>query len=84
MSTRYAPAGGRPVEPGKLDDDAWIATMVEHGMPEASAKLFASFGRSARQGYAAPVSTAVEDLIGRPPRPAREAVLTPAVSPRAR
>jgi NAD(P)H dehydrogenase (quinone) len=78
IAALYAQAGGKPVEPVKLDDDAWIATMVEHGMPEAVAKLFASFGRSARQGYAAPVSTAVEDLTGRPPRPAREAVLSPA------
>jgi NAD(P)H dehydrogenase (quinone) len=79
IAALYTQAGGSPVEPVKLDDDAWIATMAEHGMPEAVVRLFASFGRSMRQGYAAPVSTAVEDLTGRPPRPAREAVLSPAV-----
>jgi NAD(P)H dehydrogenase (quinone) len=79
IAALYAEAGGKPVEPVKLDDDAWISTMVEHGMPDAAAQLLASFGRSTRQGYAAPVSTAVEDLTRRPRRPAREAVLSPAL-----
>jgi len=62
IAALYAEAGGKPVEPLKLDDDAWIAMMAGHGMPEPAAKLFASFGRSTRMGYAAPVSTVVEDL----------------------
>jgi NAD(P)H dehydrogenase (quinone) len=75
---------GRVVEPVLLDDDAWVAAMVEHaGMPEAFARLYATFGRAMRDGYAAPVSTAVQDLTGRPPRPARE-VLEAALSPVAR
>ena len=75
IAALYAEAGGKPVEPLKLDDDAWIAMMAGHGMPEPAAKLFASFGRSTRLGYAAPVSTAVEDLTGHPPRPARSSLI---------
>jgi NAD(P)H dehydrogenase (quinone) len=71
----------REVEPLLLDDDAWVATMVEHaGMSEEGARAYATFGRAMRDGYAAPVSTAVQDLTGRPPRPVRE-VLEAALSP---
>ncbi len=78
IAALYAEAGGRPVAAVRLDDDAWVAAMVEHaGMPEPVARLYASFGRSTRLGYAGVLSTAVEDLTGRPPRPAREA-LSPA------
>jgi NAD(P)H dehydrogenase (quinone) len=76
VAALYAEAGGKPVEPLKLDDDAWIEAMTGFGMPDAAARLYASFGRSTRQGYAAAVSTAVQDLTGRAPRPAREALLS--------
>jgi hypothetical protein len=52
-------------------------------MPEPVAQMYATFGRATRDGYSAPVSTTVQDLIGRPPRPARE-VLQAEVSPAAR
>jgi NAD(P)H dehydrogenase (quinone) len=72
--------GGAPVEPVLLDDEEWVATMVEHaGMPEPLAQTIATFGMAARRGYAAVVSTAVQDLTGRPPKTVRE-VLEPALS----
>jgi NAD(P)H dehydrogenase (quinone) len=74
----FAEAGGTAVEPVKLDDDAWISTMVGFGMPEAGARLYATFGRSTRLGYAAAISGAVEELTGRAPRAAREVVLSTA------
>jgi NAD(P)H dehydrogenase (quinone) len=73
VAALYAELGGGPVEPVFLDDDAWVAAMVEHaGLPEPVARIYATFGAAARRGYAAVVSTAVEDLTGRPPRTVRE------------
>jgi NAD(P)H dehydrogenase (quinone) len=73
VAALYAELGGRPVEPVFLDDDAWVAAMVQHaGVPEPVARTYATFGDAARRGYAAVVSTAVNDLTGRPPRTVRE------------
>jgi NAD(P)H dehydrogenase (quinone) len=73
VAALYAELGGGPVEPVFLDDDAWVAAMVEHaGLPEPVARTYATFGAAARRGYAAVVSTAVQDLTGRPPRTVRE------------
>lgn len=73
VAALYAELGGRPVEPVFLDDEHWVATMVEHaGMPEAGARTYATFGEAARRGYLAVVSSAVEDLTGRQPRLVRE------------
>jgi NAD(P)H dehydrogenase (quinone) len=76
IAALYTELGGRPVEPALIDDDAWVAAMVEHaGMPEPLARVIATFGIAARRGYAEPVSTTVHDLTGREPRTVRE-VLT--------
>jgi NAD(P)H dehydrogenase (quinone) len=73
VAALYAELGGRPVEPAFLDDDGWVAAMVEHaGMPEPVARTYATFGAAARRGYVAVVSSTVEDLTGRPPRSVRE------------
>jgi NAD(P)H dehydrogenase (quinone) len=73
IAALYTELGGKPVEPAYLDDDAWVAAMVAHaGMPEPLARVIATFGIAARQGYAAVVSTTVRDLTGREPRTARE------------
>jgi NAD(P)H dehydrogenase (quinone) len=73
VAALYAELGGRPVEPVLLDDDAWVAAMVEHaGMPEPLAQTYATFGAAARRGYVAVVSDTVQNLTGRPPRTVRE------------
>jgi NAD(P)H dehydrogenase (quinone) len=73
LAELIADAGGRPVEPVFLDDEAWIAAMVEHaGMPEPGARLYSTFGIAARHGYFTPVSTAVRELTGRSPKTVRE------------
>lgn len=73
----FAELSGRPVAAALVDDDAFAAGLVAHaGLPEAAARLYASFGESARRGYAAPVSTAVADLTGEAPRSIRS-VLAP-------
>jgi NAD(P)H dehydrogenase (quinone) len=71
----FSEASGKPVEVVRVDDDAFVAGLVEHaGMPEAVARMYATFGASARLGYADSVSTVVQDLTGRAPRPAHEVV----------
>jgi NAD(P)H dehydrogenase (quinone) len=73
VAALYTELGGRPVEPAFVDDDAWVAALVEHaGLPEGLARTIATFGIAARQGYAEVVSTTVRDLTGREPRTARE------------
>jgi NAD(P)H dehydrogenase (quinone) len=73
LAALYAEIGGKPVEAVLLEDDAWVAAMVEHaGLPEPLARQLATFGAAARQGYAEPVSSSVKDLTGREPRTTRE------------
>jgi NAD(P)H dehydrogenase (quinone) len=73
LAALYADIGGKPVEAVLLDDDAWVAAMVEHaGLPEPLARQLATFGEAARHGYAEVVSTAVRDLTGNEPRTTRD------------
>jgi NAD(P)H dehydrogenase (quinone) len=73
LAALFSEVGAKPVEPALVDDDAWVAAMVQHaGMPEGLARVIATFGIAARRGYAAPVSTTVRDLTGREPLTARE------------
>jgi NAD(P)H dehydrogenase (quinone) len=67
---------GRPIEVVAVDDDAYVAGLVEHAnMPDQVARDVASFGTSARLGFGATVGDGVEELSGRPPRSFRD-VLT--------
>jgi NAD(P)H dehydrogenase (quinone) len=60
--------GGRPVEVVQVDDDALVAGMIAGGLPEAAARVLASFPAAAREGFLGQVSSAVEALTGTPPR----------------
>ena len=72
VAALYAELGGKPVEAVPVDDDAYVAGLVEHaGMPEPVARAYATFGIGTRRGYSAPVSTTVADLTGHEPRSAR-------------
>ncbi len=64
--------GGKPVEVVQLGDEAYVEALVSAGMPEGLAGTLASFGAAARGGFLAEVSTAVQDLTGRPPRSLRD------------
>jgi NAD(P)H dehydrogenase (quinone) len=73
LAALFADVGGRPVEPVFLSDEAWSAAMVEHaGMPEPVARLYATFGIAARQGYFGIVSPTLRELTGRAPTTVRE------------
>jgi NAD(P)H dehydrogenase (quinone) len=72
LAALFAELGGRPVEPVRLDDAAWVAAMVEHaGMPEPVARTYSTFGIATRRGYSAAVSSSLHDLTGREPQPLR-------------
>jgi NAD(P)H dehydrogenase (quinone) len=73
VAALFAELGGRPVEPVHLDDEAWVAAMVEHaGMPEPAARAYATFGIAARRGYLGAVSQTLPELTGREPASVRE------------
>lgn len=77
----YSELIGRPVELVNLggptedvggSDDVAAALAEIAGLPLPAAKMFASFGEAVRAGWLDLVSSAVEDLTGRPPRSLRE------------
>jgi NAD(P)H dehydrogenase (quinone) len=66
---------GRQVSAVPVDDETYAAGLVEHaGLPAEAADVYATFGRGARLGYSAVVSTAVRELTGRDPLSLREAL----------
>jgi NAD(P)H dehydrogenase (quinone) len=73
VACAFARLGRRPVRAVPVDDDAWVASTVRRtGLPEEQVLLQATLGIAARSGYTATVSTAVQDLTGRPPRSLHE------------
>lgn len=74
--------GGVPVEAVSVDDDTFVAGLVESGMPEAYALLLASFGRAIREGQLDQLTTVVPDLTGRAARSLRD-LLAAATQPAA-
>jgi NAD(P)H dehydrogenase (quinone) len=58
---------GVPVHYLPITDDETVADLVAHGMPEPTARRFATIGRSVRDGYANTVTDVVERITGRPP-----------------
>jgi len=73
VAALFADLGGRPVEALPVDDDAFVAGLVEHAqMPEPVARAYATFGIGARRGYSAAVSDTVLELTGTAPTTAHE------------
>ncbi|MCR4514404.1 NAD(P)H-binding protein [Aeromicrobium sp. 50.2.37] len=60
---------GEPVEVVQVDDAAYVAGLEQAGLPTFVAELLASFGTAIREGRLAEVTSAVEDLSGRPATP---------------
>ncbi|MGH3995496.1 MAG: SDR family oxidoreductase [Pseudonocardiaceae bacterium] len=72
LASLYSELGGREVTPVAVDDGPLIEGMVQGGVPREIAELLASFEAAAREGHMDTVSSAVENLTGRAPRPLRE------------
>lgn len=60
---------GEAVEVVHVDDAAYVAGLEQAGLPTPVAQLLASFGTAIREGRLAGVTSAVEDLAGRPATP---------------
>jgi NAD(P)H dehydrogenase (quinone) len=58
---------GAPVAVVRVDDDALIAGLVAHGVPEQVATFIACFGAATREGWFDQPSNAFQDLTGRAP-----------------
>jgi NAD(P)H dehydrogenase (quinone) len=74
LAKAYGSLGGVAVTPIAVDDDAFAAGLVAAGLPEAAAPLLTSFGRAIREGRLDQLSTDVETLTGRAPRPVADVV----------
>ncbi len=72
LATLASAAGGVEVQALAVDDETFVAGLVEHaGLPEPVAQIFASFGRAIREGHFSARTNVVEDLTGHPARPLR-------------
>jgi NAD(P)H dehydrogenase (quinone) len=71
LAALAAEVSGRPIEVVDLDE-AFVQGLVAAGLPVEVARLIASFGASARGGWADQVTTAVRDLTGHEPRSLRD------------
>lgn len=74
VATLAAQRRGEPVEVVQVDDAAYVAGLEQAGLPTPVAHLLASFGTAIREGRLAAVSSAVEDLTGRPATPVEDVV----------
>ncbi len=72
VAAAYSEVTGRPIEAILVDDDTWVAMMIEDGMPEARARIYVTMGAAQRAGYAGLVSDAVQRLTGRAPTTFRD------------
>jgi NAD(P)H dehydrogenase (quinone) len=64
----FAEITGSPVEVAQVDDESFAAGVAEAtGMPIEIGRMYAGFGRSAREGYADVISPHFEQLTGRAP-----------------
>lgn len=62
---------GRTVAYRPVDDETFVGIMTRAGLPEAYARLLAGIFYPVREGWAAPVTDAVEQLSGQAPRTLR-------------
>lgn len=58
----------RPVELLTVDDEPYVQGLIGGGLPEPAARAIAAWGTALREGYLDQLSTAVQDLTGRPAR----------------
>lgn len=64
-------ARGRTVTYRPVDDERFVAAVTQAGVPEGYARFLAAIFHPVREGWAAAVTGAVEELTGRPPRDLR-------------
>ncbi|MEH0928956.1 NmrA family NAD(P)-binding protein [Micromonospora sp. CPCC 205558] len=62
---------GRTVERVAVDDEQWLASAIERGMPSAAAEFTLGIYRAAREGEFAVTDPTLETVIGHRPTPVR-------------
>ncbi len=62
---------GRTVERVVVDDEQWLASAIERGMPSAAAEFTLGIYRAAREGEFAVTDPTLETVIGHRPTPVR-------------
>ncbi len=65
---------GRPIRYQPMEERDWIAAQTAAGHPEHMTHFLLGFYRAARAGHFAGTSPLLGELLGRPPRTAREAL----------
>lgn len=75
---------GRPIEVIQLDDEEYVHTLTAAGFPEPAARVFASFGQAAREGWLDLVTPTVAELTGKNPIPVRDVLAAALTSAPAR
>jgi NAD(P)H dehydrogenase (quinone) len=63
---------GRDIRRVVVDDDAWVAGLVEHGTPQFLARFMLGTFLAAREGRFAGTGPLLGELLGRAPRPVRD------------
>lgn len=64
----FADLAGKPVEVVRVDDESWAAGVAAAtGLPIEVGRMYASFGRAAREGHLDVIGSDFEQLTGRTP-----------------
>jgi uncharacterized protein YbjT (DUF2867 family) len=69
---------GRKIQRVIMEEDDWVAAQVAQGAPEYQARFMLGMYQAAQQGRFAGVDPLLARLLGREPRPARDALARPA------
>lgn len=75
LAALAADVARRPLPLLELDDDSVLRQAAEDGVPEPMPKYLSRHLKAIRLGYFDDLTTVVEDLTGRAPRPLREVLL---------
>lgn len=67
LATLASELSGRPVEYVAMEPEALVQGMMQAGLPEAAAKLFASFDVGMARGFFGPATSAFRELTGAEP-----------------
>jgi uncharacterized protein YbjT (DUF2867 family) len=74
VATVLSEVSGRPVRRVVVDDEDWVARLIEHGMPEPVAQLLLGSFLASRRGEFAVTDPTLGSLLGRTPTPIRPAL----------
>ncbi len=72
FATLVTQVTGKSIRVAEVDDATYVAALMNAGMPEAGAKVAATFGVATRTNYLNIKSQTLELLLGRKPRSVRE------------